>query len=96
MNELKPGTRCVVVLSECMPDEAKLLVGKRCTVIGMERSILALLNVVLTGHLTYFVDMDDGTQHTMCRHMLQPIDDRGDWKEIERATGYKPPTEVPA
>jgi hypothetical protein len=92
---LKPGTRCEIVRSPCFPNEAERVLGLRCTVLGVDRSLIGLLAISLDKHTLYVVDMDDGTQASLCEHMLKPIDERGDWNEIERVTGYKPPTHQP-
>lgn len=93
----RPGQRIEVVESKCMPESAKGLVGKVGTVVGMDHSIIGMLARELTTHDCYVVDLDGlPEQFVFCGHMLKPIDERGDWNEIERTTGYKPPALVPA
>lgn len=93
----RPGQRIEVVESRCMPDAAKKLVGVRGAIVGLDRSLIGILDQEVTGHIGYIVDLDGFPgQFRLCSHMLKPIDERGDWKEIERTTGYKPPALVPA
>ena len=92
----KPGDQVEVIANSCAPST---LIGKRGTVVEIpDRLIGMLIFFALTSsylHEPFAVDID-GKVDLICRNALRKINDRGDWKQIERETGYTPPVAVPA
>jgi len=91
-----PGDRVEVIATACAPS---VLVGKRGTVVdipGSHIGLAILISITSSAlHQPYAVDID-GQIDLIWVQALRKLDERGDWKQIERETGYTPPALVPA
>lgn len=94
--KFKVGDRVEVIPSPCTPAER---VGERGVVVEAPNPlpIPVRLMFALAGsdHRAVAVRIH-GNHHIFCANSLRKIDERGDWKQIERETGYTPPVAVPA
>ncbi len=84
---MTPQTICTIIPSRCLSKIDAHLIGTECTVKETAHGLVALL----MGHpAVYEVITLDGPR-LLCSTCLRPKrPPMGDWRAIERATGWKP------
>lgn len=98
MSKFNKGDKCVIIKALCMLESNQQHVGKVCTVTEVIKTPLLL--AMLMGPVdSFFVRFDDGSKGLFCQHCLRlaqpPKQDRGDWEQIKKITGWTPQA-VPA